>query len=327
MKTDSLLEPLVLGCLPFGGVVDPIESQQILTTAWQKGIRNFDVAALYGNGLAANILRKTFSEQDNVPNYWVSVGLEKVPDPNGIFSVKVMKFSKQNVFTMVNSMLAKLSIEKIEVLNIHGPDETTPIGETLEALLELREAGKISEISISNFVPSELENILKYESSNGVGFDIFQFHGNLLEQRLINEFAPTLKMLSKRIYCYRPIARGLLGRGYSRVNPRPIDSRSTRGWRLNSYLNDDLLCVLEVITSLAHKHEVSEVEIALYWLLQERKIDGAIIGARTIEQINGIIDSSSFMPTRDFLNDLGELIDSNEFKSISNSLPLEYFEK
>jgi aryl-alcohol dehydrogenase-like predicted oxidoreductase len=327
MKTNSLLETLVLGCLPFGGVVGPTESQQILRTAWQKGIRNFDVATLYGNGLAAGILQKTFSGQVGGPKFWVSIGLEKVPDSNGTFSVKVLKLSKLNIFSMVNSMLEKLSIEKIEVLNIHGPDETTSIGEILEALLELREAGKISEISISNFIPSELEDILKYESSNGVGFDIFQFHGNLLEQRLINEFEPTLKMLSKKIYCYRPIARGLLGRGYSRVNPRPIDSRSTRGWRLNSYLNDDLLCILEGITSLARKHEISEVELALYWLLQERKIDGAIIGARTIQQMNGIIDSSSFMPTKDFLNDLGELIKSNEFNSISNSLPLEYFEK
>lgn len=327
MKNDSLLEPLVLGCLPFGSVVDPFESQKILESAWHQGIKNFDVATLYGNGFATEILRKTFSGQAEVPNYWVSVGLEKVPDPNGIFSVTVMKLSKQNVFKMVNIMLEKLSAEKIEVLNIHGPDETTPIGETLEALLELRQAGKISKISISNFIPSELDNILKYESSSGIGFDIFQFHGNLLEQRLINEFEATLRVLSKKIYCYRPIARGLLGRGYSRVNPRPIDSRSTRGWRLNSYLNDDLLCVLEVLTSLACKHEISEVEIALYWLLQERKIDGTIIGVRTIDQLNGIIDSSSFMPTKDFLNDLGELIESNQFNSISNSLPLEYFEK
>lgn len=327
MKNDSLLEPLVLGCLPFGSVVDPFESHKILESAWHQGIKNFDVATLYGNGFATEILRKTFSGQAEVPNYWVSVGLEKVPDPNGIFSVTVMKLSKQNVFKMVNIMLEKLSAEKIEVLNIHGPDETTPIGETLEALLELRQAGKISKISISNFIPSELDDILKYESSSGIGFDIFQFHGNLLEQRLINEFEATLRVLSKKIYCYRPIARGLLGRGYSRVNPRPIDSRSTRGWRLNSYLNDDLLCVLEVLTSLACKYEISEVEIALYWLLQERKIDGTIIGVRTIDQLNGIIDSSSFMPTKDFLNDLGELIESNQFNSISNSLPLEYFEK
>jgi len=327
MKNDLLLECIVFGCLPFGAVVDPSDSQRILESAWQKGVRNYDVATLYGNGFAAEILQKTFSGQVDIPNYWVSIGLEKVPDPNGVFSVKVMKLSKENVFSMVNSMLKKLAIEKIEVLNIHGPDDTTPIGETIEALLELREAGKISKMSISNFIPSELETILKYESSKGIGFDIFQFHGNLLEQRLINEFEPTLKALSKKIYCYRPLARGLLGRGYSRANPRPIDSRSTRGWRLNSYLNDNLLRVLEVMTSLAQKHKISEVEIALHWLLQERNIDGAIVGARTIEQLDGILDSSSFNPTKEYLTDLRELIESNEFKSISSSLPLEYFEK
>jgi aryl-alcohol dehydrogenase-like predicted oxidoreductase len=327
MKNDPLLESLVLGCLPFGSVVDPLESQKIIESAWHQGVKNFDVATLYGNGFATEILRKAFSRNRVVPNYWVSVGLEKVPDPNGVFSVTVMKLSKQNVFKLVNTMLEKLSTEKIEVLNIHGPDQTTPIGETLEALLELREAGKISKISISNFVPAELDDILKYESLSGVGFDIFQFHGNLLEQRLINEFEPTLKALSKKIYCYRPVARGLLGRGYSRVNPRPVDSRSTRGWRLNSYLNHDLLCLLEIITSLALKHKISEVEIALYWLLQQRKIDGTIIGVRTIGQLDGIIDSLSFMPTKDFLSDLGELMESSKFNSISNSLPLEYFEK
>jgi aryl-alcohol dehydrogenase-like predicted oxidoreductase len=327
MKNGLSLDSLVLGCLPFGGIVNPIESQQILKTAWQKGIRNFDVATLYGNGLAANILQKTFSGQFDVPKFWVSIGLEKVPDPNGIFSVNVIKLNKENIFSMVDNMLEKLSIEKIEVLNIHGPDKTTSIGETLEALLVLREAGKVSKISISNFIPSELADILNYESSKGVGFDIFQFHGNLLEQRLINEFEPTLQELSKKIYCYRPLARGLLGRGYSRANPRPNDSRSTRGWRLDSYLNDDLLRLLEVMNTLAHKHKVSEVAIALYWLLIQRKIDGAIVGARTIEQLDGIVESSSFNPTKEFLTDFEELIKSSEFGSISNSLPIEYFEK
>ena len=54
MKNDPLLESLVLGCLPFGSVVDPLESQKIIESAWHQGVKNFDVATLYGNGFARN---------------------------------------------------------------------------------------------------------------------------------------------------------------------------------------------------------------------------------------------------------------------------------
>ena len=318
---------IVLGCLPFGGVVDANDSIRVLSEAWRLGLRNFDVANLYGNGEAPELLRKTFNPNQFTPDYWVSIGLERVHDPNGVFSVQVQKLNKVNVFKMANEMLERLGTDKIAVLNIHGPDPTTYLGETIEALIQLRESGKVSKVSISNFLPIELEQVLDFEEKTGSCFEVFQFHGNLLEQRLINEFKVILEQKNKIIYCFRPLARGLLGREYSRINHNPIGSRSTRGWRLNNYLNSTLLAQLELFQDIAKSFSISQTDLALYWLLNRSNIDGVVIGVRTIEQLYSLIGNQDFEIPNDLIRQFDEFLLTKEFRNISNALPIEYFEK
>lgn len=89
-------------------------------------------------------------------------------------------------------MCSRLGIVSISVLNIHGPDPSTPFEETLDVLLSIKDSGKIQKISISNFTPSELEEILNVDTKLGGHLEIFQINGNLLEQRLIQDFKTLL---------------------------------------------------------------------------------------------------------------------------------------
>lgn len=318
---------IIIGTLPFGSVLSEIESSRIINYAWENGHRAFDVATLYGNGSAAEILARSLGDRKMASEFWVSIGLERIPDPKGVFSVKVQKLTPKYIRESIDEMLRKLEIDKICVLNIHGPDPSTPFKETLEELLQLKDSGKIGKVAVSNFTPIELDNLLAVDDQLGGGLDIFQMHGNLLEQRLIHEFKTALQVIGKEIYCYRPYARGLLTRNYSRENPKPIDSRSTRGWRLDSYLTEDLLRQLEILNSLISDYKYNPIHVSLYWLLSMSGVDGAITGIRTLEQMQDLITFNSFIPSIDFKNQFEEFMANPIFSNYSGILPKEYFER
>lgn len=318
---------IIIGTLPFGSVLSEIDSARIISYAWENNYRAFDVATLYGNGFAAEILARSLGDRKLASEIWVSIGLERVPDPKGVFSVKVQKLTPEYIRESIDEMLRRLEIEKISVLNIHGPDPSTPLEETLEELLRLKDSGRIGRVAISNFTPTELEILLAVDKKFGGCLDIFQMHGNLLEQRLINEFKNLLKECGKEIYCYRPLARGLLTRNYSRKNPKPIDSRSTRGWRLDSYLTEDLLEQLEILNDLISEFQYNPIHVSLYWLLSASGVNGAITGIRTLEQMKDLISFSNFIPSIDFKNRFEKFMANPIFSNYSGMLPRDYFEK
>ena len=318
---------IILGTLPFGSVLSEAGSKKLIEFAWEGNIRKFDVGTLYGNGLAAEILSNALGDQMRNSEVWVSVGLEKVPDPNGVFSVNVQKLTSNYIRKSVDQMCTRLKIDSINVLNIHGPDPSTPFEETLEELICLKKSGKIQKISIANFTPAELEEILDVDSKLGGGLDIFQIHGNLLEQRLINDFKASLHQKNKLVYCYRPFARGLLTRKYSRKNPKPSESRSTRGWRLDSYLTEEVLVQLELLSDLIDSYDYSSIHVSLYWLFNLSKIDGAIAGIRTEDQLNDLIAFRNFEPSKQFKFDFEKYTQNLDFSTIADHLPYHYFEK
>ena len=317
----------ILGCLPFGSVLNKEQSRSIMQHAWEQGMREFDVATLYGGGQAAYILGNFLKGKRSESRIWCSIGLREVPDSKGVFSVASIKQSKAMIRESIEEMLIKLDTDYIDLLNIHAPDDSTPIEETLEALESFIKKGTVKEIGYSNFDPAQLGRILDAEKFTGVKINAMQMHGNLIEQRLLNEFQGELNEKKKKIFCYRPFARGLLGRNYSRINPKPLESRATRGWRLDGYLTSDILRQIERVSLLSEKYSISPVQLSLIWLFNIRKVDGIVFGVRTIEQLREIIYPYADGNTEEIINDLLEILGDPAFSSISSTLPVYYFEK
>jgi aryl-alcohol dehydrogenase-like predicted oxidoreductase len=317
---------MVLGTLPFGSVLDVEASNLIISEAWELGIRAFDVAGLYGNGLAAEILGKSFKKKSERPVFCCSIGLEQVADKNGVFSVDVVPLSRSNVIKSVDQLLSKLLSEKIDVLNIHAPDISTPLEETLAALKDLKQLGKINQISYSNVTPEYLNSIQVASLDLDLKIDRIQFHGNLLEQKLILEFS------SKRyekldLFCYRPLARGLLTRGYSQENLKPENSRASRGWRLNTYLTPEIIKHLERFDQLSKKIDVPKVQLSLAWLFEIARVHGVVFGVRTLNQLHEIYPYWSTRITNEQISEIHAFANDPEFDTLAKGLPLVHFEK
>lgn len=317
---------MVLGTLPFGSVLDAEASDLIISEAWELGMRAFDVAVLYGNGLASEILGKNLKGKSERPIFCCSIGLEQVADKNGVFSVDIVPLSRDNIIKSVDQLLSKLLTDKIDVLNVHAPDASTPLEETLGILKELQQLGKIDQISYSNVEPEYLDAIQMTSVELDMKLDRIQFHGNILEQKLIREFSSE-KYAGLELFCYRPLARGLLTREYSQENIKPENSRASRGWRLNSYLTPKILKHVEKFDQLAKKIDVPKAQLSIAWLFEIARVSGVVFGVRTSEQLREVFPYWSTKISNEQLDEIRAFANDPDFNTLSKGLPLVYFEK
>jgi len=317
---------MVLGTLPFGSILDSDASRLIISEAWELGVRAFDVASLYGNGNASEILGSSLRGKTEKPIFCCSIGLEEVADKNGVFAVDVIPLSPTNIIKSVDGLLVKLQSDYIDVLNIHAPNPRTPLTETLGTLKHLQQIGKIGRLSYSNISPEYLDNIQAVCLALDMKIDRIQFHGNLLEQRLIREFCEA-KYNGLELFCYRPLARGLLTREYSQQNPKPQNSRASRGWRLDSYLKSNILKHVESFNRLSMKTLVPKTQLALTWLFEIARVNGIVFGVRTVEQLREIFPYWQDRVSFDTINQLRAYAEDLDFEMTCRELPITYFEK
>ena len=318
-------EIMILGTIPFGSVLDESESKKIILEAWDLGIREFDVASLYGGGKAIDIVGKCLKNKSDAV-YCCSIGLEQIVNESKIFSVGVVPLNKKNILKMVDDLLHRLKIDRINVLNIHAPDKDTKINITLEALKYLQQAEKIDKISISNVTPDYLDLIIDESKSLELEINRFQFHGNFFEQKLITEFSSP-KYKDIEMVCYRPFGRGLLTREYSKINTRPNNSRSTRSTRLDNYLNNTFLTLIENFDKLANNLGVSKIHILLVWLFEIAKINGVVFGVRNCEQLREVFPFRKQIMNQKQISAIIEFSKDPKFVEISQNLPVYYFEQ
>ena len=318
---------IALGSLPFGGVVDDENATNIINLALERGCNTFDVAPLYGGGNAPRILGKALRYGRETVKIWCSIGLTSRPDINGVFAVDVAEHSPLFLESSVDQMLYELERDHIDVLNLHAFDPVTPVDEVLATISKLLSKGKILSASYSNLNHIEFDQLLLYDSDEKVIVQSLQMHGNILERRLVQEFTPKIDFPRRGIICYRPLARGLLGREYGPENARPSDSRSSRGWRLDRYLEPSTLKAISDLRNYVESAGFNLPTIALRWLESQEAVTGAVVGVRTSEQLTEILDGYSAFDSPEFLEDMESELVNLGLGDIAKSFPLDYFEK
>ena len=163
-RSDVAVGPLVFGGSPIAGLYSPVteeDAQQCLAAAWEDGIRAFDTAPHYGAGLSEERLGAFLRERKR-DEYVVStkvgrllVAAENVPDGSeGFFGsrsrIRMRDYSRDGVVRSVEDSLARLSLERVDILLVHDPDDYVEVAlrETLPALEELRSQGLVRAIGI-----------------------------------------------------------------------------------------------------------------------------------------------------------------------------------
>jgi aryl-alcohol dehydrogenase-like predicted oxidoreductase len=185
----------------------------------------------------------------------------------------------------VEASLKRLGTDRIDLYQLHTPDPTTPIAETLGALAEMVSAGKVREIGCSNFSAAQLREA-EAAAGNGPRFVSVQNHFNLLNRSDQADVLPVCEELGIAYLPYFPLASGLLTGKYQRGQEPPEGTRLHRwGERANRLLNDETFDKVDSLSVWASHHGHSLLDLAFAWLEAQPVVASVIAGATKAEQV------------------------------------------
>jgi aryl-alcohol dehydrogenase-like predicted oxidoreductase len=279
--------PLVLGGNTFGWTSDKDESFAVLDRFVAAGGRSIDTADVYSAWIPGN----AGGESETIIGAWLkSRGhREDVVIGTKVFSLAERPgLSRANIHAAVDDSLRRLQTDYIDLYYAHRDDESVSQTEYVGAFDELVKAGKVREVGASNFSYDRLTSARTIAKESGfTPFTVAQDKYNLVDREL-DETLPKLSGIGVTELPYSALASGFLTGKY-----RPgIAVDSARAGGATHYLADPgnvtLLGTLDVI---AASHGVSVTAVALAWLRQQTGIGAPIASARTVDQLDALIES------------------------------------
>jgi L-glyceraldehyde 3-phosphate reductase len=286
-KSGIMLPAISLGLWHNFGGVDLFEkARSIIYTAFDYGITHFDLANNYGPppGSAeenfGRILSKDFS--GNLRDELIistKAGYTMWPGPYGDWG------SRKYLVASLDQSLKRMGLEYVDVFYSHRPDPDTPLEETMMALDHIVRSGKALYAGISNYKANEASKAIEILKKLGTPCLIHQAKYSLFERGVENGLLSVLNDNGVGCIAFSPLAQGLLTNRY--LNDVPADSRMARehGHLQSSALTPATLKAIRSLNELAVSRGQSLSQMALSWLLHDKRLTSVIIGVSSVEQL------------------------------------------
>lgn len=278
-KTDLYVNPIGFGANAVGGHnlypnLDEEAGRQMVRTALDHGVNFLDTAFIYGPKRSEELIGEVLKERGNRSEAVIATKAAHVLTDEGEKINNSPAFLKKSV----DEALGRLQTDYIDLFYIHFPDEETPKDEAVGALQELREAGKIRHIGVSNFSLEQLK-----EANKDGHVDVFQGEYNLLAREAERELFPFMTAQNISFVPYFPLASGLLTGKYDQTATFD-DLRSGLPYFQKDVFASNLEKV-EQIRPIAESKGVELAHVVLAWYLTRDAIDVIIPGAKRSEQV------------------------------------------
>jgi len=269
-----------LGCNNFGRRVDEARSRAVVEAALEAGITFLDTADIYGETRSEEYLGRILEGRRDAVVLATKFG-SRIDDerPGGASPAYIRR--------AVDDSLRRLRTDRIDLYQLHEPDERTPIAETLRVLDELVQEGKVREIGCSNFSAAQLREAAAAVAPGAKGFMSVQNELNLLDRADEQEGLPEAERLGLAYIPYFPLASGLLTGKYRRDEPAPEGTRIA-GWpadRVAEVMTDATFDRIDALTRFAAERGHTPLELAFAWLLAKPAVVSVIAGATRPEQV------------------------------------------
>jgi aryl-alcohol dehydrogenase-like predicted oxidoreductase len=271
-----------LGANNFGGRIDLAASRRVVDKALDLGVTLIDTADIYGNkGGSEECLGQILGTRRNNIVLATKFGLPM--DDAG----RLRGAARRYVLQAAEASLRRLKTDWIDLYQLHRPDPRTPIEETLRALDDLKQAGKIRFVGCSNLSAAQLEQALSVsERAHLVSFICCQDEYSLLERDLERGLLGAMRRHGLSLLPYFPLASGLLTGKYQRGAALPPGSRLANDPpRGGEVLNDRNLRRVEKLSAFAAARGHTLLELAMSWLASQPFIPSIIAGATKPEQV------------------------------------------
>ena len=284
-QSDLSVSSIGMGCVTFGREVDPQSSLLIMDHAFEQGITLFDTAEAYAQGASERVVgewMKTRHSRDKV-----------------VLATKISGLlTRHRIVASAEASLKRLQTDRIDLLQTHVWDESTPLEETLGALTTLVQQGKVRHIGCSNYSAPQLEAALAL--SNTAGFSRLvsvQPPYNLVQRNIEADLLPLCAAENIGVISYSPLAAGFLTGKYRQGAAIPSGTRfDVIPGHQNIYFTEHGYQVLEKLDAESEATGQSHVQLALSWVLDQPSITSVLIGARNIDQIDQAIGKRTKKP-------------------------------
>ena len=272
----------------FGGQADHETARRLCTTAFDLGITHFDLANNYGPppGAAEERTGRILRE---LPRHELVIstkaGYLMWPGPYGDGG------SRKYLLASLDQSLQRLGLDHVDIFYHHRPDATTPLEETLGALDQAVRSGRARYAGISNYSGMETCDAVQTARQHGLApLLIHQVRYNLLAREPESDLLGHTDRLGVGVICFCPLAKGLLTGRYLGADGQkviPPDSRAAAGGAFLSaeQVTDEVIGKARRLNELARRRGQSLAQMALAWVLRDRWVSSALIGASRPEQI------------------------------------------
>lgn len=268
-----------------GSQVEQASAIACVKTALDQGITTFDTADVYAKTKAETVLGKALkgvrreSYELFTKVYWPT-GLGK--NDRGL--------SRKHIMESCHASLKRLGTDRIDLYQVHRFDYETPLEETLSAFDDLIRQGKVHYIGTSEWRASEIEEALKIQDARGYNrFVSNQPQYSMLWRVIEQEVVPLCLREGIGQIVWSPIAQGVLTGKYKAGKRPPAGSRATDkkngAEMISRWLRDDVLNAVADLKPIADEAGLSLAQLAVAWVLQNKNVSSAIIGATKPSQV------------------------------------------
>ena len=267
-----------------------------MTYAFDNGITCFDLANNYGPpfGAAESNFGKMYTENFKAHRHEMIIttkaGYNMWEGPYGCGS------SRKMLITSLNESLQRMKLDYVDIFYSHRYDGSTPIEETMQALIDIVRSGKALYVGLSNYPADKLVAAVAYLRNQHVNPIIYQGKYNMLVRDVEERHFDALQNLGIGFTAFSPLAQGILSGKY--IDGIPADSRAAC---LNPLMKDmittDALKKVQRLKLIAETRGQTLAQMAVAWILAKQAVTSVIVGSRTVEQLAdsiGAVHNSSF---------------------------------
>ena len=286
--------PIIFGAWAIGGWLwggtDDEQAVEGIHTALDAGVNAIDTAPVYGFGHSEQVVGQAIAARRDDALIFTKCGLRwdtdgvrhhfDTEDNEGRPVTIYRNLTRDSILRECEQSLERLGVDHIDLYQCHWPDETTPLAETMSALVELLEQGMIRAIGVSNFTPEMIDECLAHGPVH-----CSQPKFSLVSRENYDTVISWCHERDISSIVYSPLEQGLLT---GKLTPDCVfpdgDMRTDRPWfssenirRVNSVIDD-------VVRPIAESHQATVAQITLAWTIQARGITCALAGARNAGQ-------------------------------------------
>lgn len=293
----------------FGDNDDFENARKILHTAFDNGITHFDLANNYGPPYGSaeknfgKIFREDFKQYRDELILSTKAGWDMWPGPYGNFG------SRKYLIASLDQSLQRMGVDYVDIFYHHRPDPDTPLEETMGALDQIVRQGKALYVGISQYNAEDTAKAASILKEQGTPFLIHQPRYNMMDRWVEDGLLDTLEQVGIGSIVFSPLEQGILTSKYLHGIPEGSRAATEGSYLDKSQITKEVVEQIQQLNDIAEKREQSLAQMAVAWLLKDKRVTSILVGVSKVSQLEDNIAALKNLEfTQDELNEIDRIL-------------------